>query len=285
MANEDGAKMLTQNAVPETRIQKELASVTSRFDGQKIKESLVNFIIPLLSVIVMVILIFTIIKPAFNNVPALQMDLDSKTNLETVLKVKVSDLNKLTDFASVVEEDSDLVNKLLVSEPQVLELSTQISIIAGESGINLQRLTYSFGTDIESESGYSLVNVAMGGTANFNQLLSFLQNVENAARLIDVFNFRYSIDNDEVAGEVYGVSFVLVSPYLAVDSTAVTDEPLNLDITSQDFLDVLNKAKSLKYYDIKADDIIPDIAQEVEEVPDLTEEAPPIDEDVPPLTE
>ena len=74
-----------------------------------------------------------------------------------------------------------------------------------------------------------------------------------------------------------GLSFILTSPFLVVESSAVTDDPIDLDITDPAFIEFINEIKQMNYYDIKAEDINPNIAEEVEEIPPLTEDVPPVE--------
>ncbi|EKE00378.1 MAG: hypothetical protein ACD_22C00035G0001, partial [uncultured bacterium] len=96
---------------------------------------------------------------------------------------------------------------------------------------------------------YKLVNVSLGSNGNQNQLIAFLENMENAARLINVKNFRYSMGEDKETGLMtLTISFALESPYLFVESNAVTDEPIKLSISDAKFINDINKLKTLKYY-------------------------------------
>ena len=67
--------------------------------------------------------------------------------------------------------------------------------------------------------------------------------------------------------------FVLESPYQFVNSTAVTDDPVNLDITKDDFVTIINKVKGLKYYNISIENISQQ-AQKAAEVKESTESTP-----------
>ncbi len=102
------------------------------------------------------------------------------------------------------------------------------------------------------------------------------RNVENAARLVIVENFRFS-QSQTKDGQKLGINFVLISPYLYVESDAITDDPIDLDIGDGEFLELINKIKNLKHYDPYEIDLsIP-----VEETPVEEEGALPVEEGTP----
>lgn len=218
----------------------------------KVKQTVVNFIVPLIAFIFAALIGVFVILPSIRNKQALTMELQQATSLENTLRSKEANLNRLIDFKSVVDENSDLVNKVLVSEEQVPALLTQIDKIARDSGLAVTKLSYSLGSTATGETAaqitYDYVTINLGIDGSFNQLVTFLTTVENAARLIDVVNIRYAHAETETGPQI-SASVVLISPYLFVQSTAVTDEPVDLNISDPKFLDLINKIKSLRYYD------------------------------------
>ncbi len=215
------------------------------------KEALINYIVPIISLALTVLIGLLILMPSYKSIPELESQQLQRTSLEANLRSKLGNMNRLVDFENVVAENSDLVNKVLVSEELVPGLLTQIDRIAKEAGLEVSRLNYGLGSrsapDAEGTITYNTVTVNLGIGSNFAQLKTFLKNLENAARLIDVQVFRYS--SDIAAGGKLNVSFVLISPYLFIESNAVTDDPIDLDISDTGFLNLINRIKSLRYYD------------------------------------
>lgn len=224
-------------------------------DTSKIKGVLLNFVIPLIAFGVSFLLIIVIVYPYFKNLPVIKGDLKQKQQLERVLNAKIVNLNRLVDFKSVVDEDSNLVNKVLANESEVPRLLDQVNQIATNSGMDVTRLSYSFGESASSDIGeseqvaYSTVSIALGTDSSFEQLVVFMKAVESAARFVNVPNFRYSSNTTTGGESKLGGSFSIVSPFLLVQSTAVTDEPVDLDISSQSFVDFINMIKGLKFYE------------------------------------
>jgi len=131
----------------------------------------------------------------------------------------------------------------------------QVNQIATDSGMSVTRLSYSYGStstmssETEVKKPYSSVTVSLGTDSSYDQIIVFLQSVENAARFLSVPNFRYASSMNATGDKKLSSGFALDSPYLSVQSTAVTDEPVALDISSQSFVTFINMIKSLKYYE------------------------------------
>lgn len=221
-------------------------------DGKKnIKDTVMNFIVPLVAVVISLLLFIAIIYPSFTKTPGLRNKLDETKTLQSVLKDKLSKINKLVDFKSVVDQDSALVNKLMPDDDDVPGILDQVDQLAKESGLDVSRLSYSFGDTggTPAEAGpYQSVIVSLGADGNYSQMVQFLKNVENSARLINVTNFRYNASlNEDSAGRL-SMTFSLVAPYMKVQSTAVTDDALKLDLTSGEFVSFINRIKGFKFY-------------------------------------
>jgi Tfp pilus assembly protein PilO len=222
-------------------------------DTGKIKGILLNFIVPLISFGIATLLIIFVVYPSIKKLPEVKSELARKAGMKQTLNTKLQRLNRLVDFKAVVDEDSGLVNKVLVSEEEVPRLLDQVNQIATGAGMSVTRLSYSYGStgtsDKAAKKAYSTVSVSLGTDTNYDQMVLLMQAVENAARFVSIPNFRYSTGTSTTGDKKLTASFSLDSPYLFVQSTAATDEPLELDISSQEFIDFVNMIKGLKYYE------------------------------------
>jgi Tfp pilus assembly protein PilO len=234
-----------------------------------LKDIVINFLVPLICFGLIVLLFIFALFPSIKALPALKKDLADSQVKKTNLDSKYMNLNKLSSYKSILAENSALLNKVLESESKVPELLDQISQMAGSAGLKITRLNYSFSSTSSDEadagtpkpaasaaSANTEVDISMGAQGSYDQLISFLSIVENAARNVNVTNFRYSLVDAE-GGPVLDLSFSLMSPYLFVQSNAITDDPLNLDISNKDFVSFLNKIKALKYYEFNAQNPLP----------------------------
>lgn len=220
---------------------------------EKIKGTLLNFVVPLVALAISLTLIFLVIVPSTKKLPQAKEELTKKLNLKQTLNTKLLNLNRLVDFKVVLDEDSGLVNQVLVSEAEVPRLLDQVNQIATNSGMVVTRLSYSYGSSGTSEKAeeksFDTVTVSLGSDSNYYQLILFMQSIENVARYVSVPIFRYSMGISTSGETKLAASFSVDSPFLFVQSTAVTDEPINLDISSQSFIDFINMIKGLKYYE------------------------------------
>jgi len=223
-------------------------------DISGLRHALVNYLVPLICVAASVLIVMFILMPSYKELPELKLKLEKNTQLEGNLRRKLANLNDLVDFKGVVGENSNLVNKVLVSEELVPGLLTQVDRVATEAGLTVNSLNYGLGSSkSKSEQTaktvtYNVVTVNLDTTGSFAQLKTFMSSLEKSARLIIVDNYRYS-RNETAEGERLGMNFVLISPYLFVESDAITDDSIDLDISDEKFQALINKIKSLKYYD------------------------------------
>ena len=239
----------------------------------KLRNAVVNFIVPIVAFIVAILLIVLYIYPSFKSLPEKKEELNNKISLKNTLSEKVSDLKVLSDFGDVLNENLEIVNKVLVPEADVPRLLDQATQISQRAGMELDRLSYSYGSKEkeEKETDFDVVNVSMGVNSSFEQLVLFMELVEKAARYVSVSNFRYSVSEDREEGvSRISSSFSLDSPYLFVESSAVTDEPIGIDIKSSDFVNFMDMLKGLDYYDfvnrnIQAEEEKPEEGEQTEE--------------------
>jgi len=227
-----------------------------QFDAGMVKQNLLNFIVPLICVLVSIVIGIFVIYPYFKNAPKVKEEVQQKQQLKQVLEKKVWILKKNAEFKQVLDEGSGLVDKVLVSEANVPQLLDEVYQIATNIGLEVTRLNYSYG-DAGPAGGasgareYKEVVVSLGVNGTYDQLLSLLKDTEVAARVLYIPSVRYSTDDE---GKL-SMNFSIVSPFLYVQSTAQTDVPVELDITNPSFLELVNKVKGLRYYEFLNKDI------------------------------
>ncbi len=221
----------------------------------QLKETLLNFVVPLLALVVILVMIFVIIIPTINSKPQKEEELAKAIALNEQLRGKLENLNKMKNLEKVVGDYSDLVSRVLVDEPMVPELLTQVDTIATESGLVVTKLTYSF-TEADKAAatagGYPYINVSLGAEGSYDQLIAFFESLEKAARVVYVQNFRFSEENKDNNSKL-AIQVTLASPYLAVESKPNTDEPVKIDISNKDFIALVAELKKLKYYEPRVD--------------------------------
>lgn len=209
------------------------------------KEYILNFIVPIVGTIVSLLLLLLFIIPSWNNRSKLNTEIKQKTDLKNTLTEKKTKLDNLADLKSVFDDNLLIVNKVLSSEEKVPELLTEVDHLARTSGLEVDTLSYSLSSAGMGSSGYTVVDISLSITGTLDQFINFLKLTENASRLVMVSSYRYSAGKDGTLT----ISAVLKSPYQNVNSQAVTDDPIKLDINSTAFAKFITKVKSLTYYD------------------------------------
>lgn len=265
-----------------------------KINTHAIKDTLVNFLVPIICLAVTALLFFLVIFPSISSLPILEQEVNSKKMLETQLKEKLTNLNSLLDFKNVVDENSRLVSQVLVSEPLVPELLTQVDTIAREAGLDVTQLSYSFNeaparaeaAEAAAAAPYESIIVTLSVQGSYAQFIDFFEKIENSSRLVDIVDFRYAVEDLDVGSTTLGMVVVFNSPYLFVESKAATDDAITVNITDDEFVKVIDKIKSLKYYDLKPSFTDVSAFEETpestpSETPEEPEVAPPPTEDIP----
>lgn len=248
-----------------------------KIDTSGLRDTVMNFIVPLVCFGLSAAMILFVIYPSAQKIPQLKTDLQNKETLRSQLDAKVLVLNKLTDYKAVLIEDLNLLDKVLVSDDNVPYLLNQIDRISRDVGFELNKLNYGMGSGADMKGADSVaefVAVNLSVTGNYDQVTKFLQNVEKAARLVDVSNFRYGVATSDPSDSKLSLSFLLYSPYLKVNSTATTDDVIQLDISSPEFIKTINMIKGFTYYE----NIIPSESVKAEQKPISEIVAPPVEE-------
>lgn len=246
-----------------------------KFNSVKIKRFIANLVIPLIALVIMGVLFFAFIRPSFSDKPLLEQELTQKTELAEKLRVKSSKLENLLDFKTSVEENNVLLENVLVSDPEVPQLLTQIDQIANEAGLEISKVSYSIrdlGGTNEEQLPYDIVAVNLGTKGSYAQTVAFLKSIENSGRVVFVSDLKFNLVENEEIGSYISTSYVLISPYVQVDTEAATDDPIEFELTNAKFQAVMDEVKQLRIYDISIDEVIN--IEEIEEVEVIEGEAP-----------
>ena len=224
------------------------AATVSSLISKEVVSAMLNFIVPLAAILISGAIALLVIVPSLSTIPVLKDELSAAASKRDELQLKVTNLKNLVDYKAVVDEDSTLVNRVLPSESFVPKLMDQIKQIVDESGMQLNQISYSYGDKASaSPDAASTVNISVNTTGTYAQLTQLMELIEKAARIVSVSNFRYSGTGDLAKG--IDVVLAVDAPYLFVQSNAVTDDPVSINIASQSFVNNLNVLKVLRYYD------------------------------------
>lgn len=220
------------------------------------KDFLLGTGIPVLLFLGALSVVLLLVLPTYKKAKPKSEELSKLIVREKNLDTKIMKLNDLLDFKDVVNEDLKLVNIALPSEDNIPLLLTEIQKISKEAGLAITNLSYSAQSKDPGKET-SVVNVTLSGKGSFNEVKTFLKTLEKASRLINVSTLRFSsvkgTDPDTLGTSELEISLGLNSSYLFVDSKAVPEEPITVDVRDSSFVTFMNKLKEYKIYDTTVD--------------------------------
>jgi hypothetical protein len=261
-------------------------SLPGRVDISGIKNAVINFLIPLICLGISGALGLLVIYPSFISIKPLQEEIKTQQALKESLDTKVSRLKDLQSYRSVVKENSELINRVFVSESSAPLFLDEINQLARNASFEVTRLaTSSSEADVAAPTpapaaaassapvnSIKSLTAALGAKSSYSELIIFMKDMEVASRILDIKDFRYNFRAD-AEGEGGTVDVSVSGPYMQVESTAVTDEPIDLDVKSRSFTDLIAMLKKLKQYDFSGGFEAP--AEEPKSNESATETTPP----------
>ncbi len=208
--------------------------------------------IPLILLVAAALVLYMVGYPKYKQLPEKKDELNKLTQKEAALQTKIKKLDTFMDYKDIITENSNLVNFALPSEAQVPLLLTQVQLIANESGLKINSLSYSASSAKATGDETDVVNVQLSVKGTFNETKTFLTTLEKAARVVNISTLRFSLvegTNPESLGtSELDITFSLTSPFLFVESKAVTEDPITVDLNDSKFVTFINKLKGLKIY-------------------------------------
>lgn len=261
--------LINSMEVPEIPQMEEIPTETKSglgIDVEGLKETMVNFIVPLVSLGIVAFLILVFALPIFKSLP--ELTATYKTNQDKIrsLESKVIKLKEIKKYQAVIDENSALVNKVLVSVEDVPRVSEQIRQISLNSGLTITRLNFSTSTGplpgSATPEGLEGVEVAtpvtrlsLGTDGVYGQIIAFMKSLEESAQLVTIDSFRFAKNNTSDTTGVLSLSFSLEAPYLFVQSNAVTDDAVNLNLNDPDFARIMAELKEYRYYEFSLEQL------------------------------
>jgi len=189
------------------------------------------------------------------SIPTNQQKIKTLEDKLVVLRQKNESLSDILSEIKTIESNLEVVQKALPTTDEVPALIMQIEQIAKTSGLTIQHLGFGEGkgatTPKKSATGeVAKVSLTTVATGSYASLQTFLKNLENASRVVNVTNFRFSPSSEGEGEEARGLSITLGMEafYLAGIESVTPETPLNLDTTSRDYIDLIRRVKALRVY-------------------------------------
>lgn len=190
----------------------------------------------------------------FLSLPTKNQKIKTAENELVILRQKNETLSGILSEVKTLESNAEVARTALPVSDEVPALIMQLEQIAKQSGVAVQHLGFGEGVkpsseaeEAESKGGVKKVSVTAVVTGSYPALQTFLRNLENTSRVVNVTNFRFSPGQKE---EEQGLSITLgvEAFYLAEVGSLAPETPLTLDTTSKEYIELIRKVKALRVY-------------------------------------
>lgn len=184
------------------------------------------------------------------SVPSRQRQIGRAENNLLVLKQKGERLAGVLSEIKTLESSLEAVQTALPVSDDVPDLVMQLEEIARQSGMTVQHLGFGEGSlaTVPREEGVERISLTAVVSGSYGSLQTFLRNLENTSRLVNVTNFRFSPGQKEEGEEGLSVTLGLEAFYLPAAEKISLETPLTLDTTSEEYIGLIRKVKALRVY-------------------------------------
>ena len=196
----------------------------------------------------------------FLSIPSKRQQMTTAENDLVAARQKSEKLSEILSEVKMIESNLEVVRQALPAEDDVPALITQLEQVAKQSGVGVQHLGFGEGkaavgsqeegpASAEASGGeiktISLTAVVDG---SYSALQTFLGNLENTSRVVNVTNFRFSPAQKKEEGAALSITLGLEAFYLSAAESVPANAPLTLDTTSKDYIELIRKVKALRVY-------------------------------------
>lgn len=245
----------------------DLDSRARNYAGEAV-EALLNFMVPIILIILSVATFALYISPTYKSLPVSKEEINTKTQEVSVLQAKVDQLKSLQDNKDLVVSDLVKMSWALEERDKVPELSEQVRLMSKDAGVAFSSLDYT-SADKNNTAPVSTpssevtpdpelyreekVNVSVN-SANLSELIKFLKTSENSIRLFRVESLRISTRET-----VRDASLVMSSPYLNPSFSSYTQSAAPIDLKNMAYRDFMVNLDAFSNYAQKIDATLPKI--------------------------
>lgn len=141
--------------------------------------------------------IFFAIKPTFLAISSLLGEIKSKQILVKELKTKINDIIVAQDLFSQVQERYSLVESSLPSRPGYFQANSQIVTLAQNNQLLVDKMEY---LPVDDEKYYT---TSVSTASSYPQTVSFISEILNNRRLIDLKSISISLSKNEQERKIY----------------------------------------------------------------------------------
>lgn len=181
------------------------------------------------------------------------------------LKSKADTLkNELAPYSDVLNKNYDKVAHALPSVEDVPGLMSQLEEMASSSGLLVEGMQFSgsskktlptnapTSSTTVADTSAKEVSVQMTLSGNYDALVTFLEKVENASRIVVVDSLKFSPLQGEEGGSGFTFNLGVISFYSSVPEEKDVTAPIDFSITSPSFKKVITEVDRLTEYEGKS---------------------------------
>lgn len=181
-----------------------------------------------------------------------------------VLRQKATRLSEILSEIKTIESNLKAVQTALPDSDSVPSLLIQLEYLARQSGVEVLHLGFGEskestpateptedgkeGETREEVSGVKKISLTAIVTGSSEALQTFLRNLENTSRIVNVISFRFHPLQEEGKEDVFSSTLGTEAFYLPEIEEVLLGAPLTLDTASKEYIDLVRKVKALRVY-------------------------------------
>lgn len=211
---------------------------------------LIPYLVPVFSLGLSILLLTFIVIPRFRGISELRSEVASARGQLGVLKAKSDKLAKLNSSMEILKNNDKLFTQVMPDREEVPTLMNQVQRISDESGVDIRGLVFARrqAAGLPETMKARLVSLQASVTGSFSAIQTFLENMEKASRILEVSNLSFNRSANEVNANMSISAYFFES----LKEPSI-EEPVKLDLNSQEFGEIVGKGKNLKYYETVVD--------------------------------
>ncbi len=185
------------------------------------------------------------------SIPSKRQEIAAGKNQLLILQQKNEKLSGVLSEARALEGNLEMVRQALPTTDDVPALLLQLEEIAKQSGVAVQHLGFG-GEKVAEESveepGGVVKSVSLTAvvTGSYDALRTFFSNLEETLRIVNVTNFRFSPTQQKEAENALSITLGVRAFYLDEVTEISIEEPLILDTSSKEYVDLIKRVKQLR---------------------------------------
>lgn len=191
------------------------------------------------------------------SIPSRQAEVSAARDRLSLLQEKNKKLSDVLSNVKTIESNLELVQTAVPTADDVPMLMTQLENLGKSSGVTVQHLGFGGGKEaagagnqeeVAKPAALQKVSLTVVVTGTYAALESFLKNLEQTSRVINVTTLRFS-PSREGEGEEAKLSATLgVTAYYLPEASSPEGGALTLDLASSNYIELIKKVKTLRVY-------------------------------------